>query len=48
MYDGWLSFIGPVVLSGVVVLAAWTIPHIRKQGSGLLPRQRGRLNDIRR
>ena len=48
MYDGWTCFVGPAILSGIVVLAAWTLPHLRKQGSEVLPRHRGRLNDSAR
>jgi len=46
MYDGWKDLIGPVLFSGIITLAAWTVPRILKQGSGWVGRHRGRANDF--
>ena len=47
MYEGWVNLVSPAVLSGIVVLAAWTLPRLAKQqGSARFVRQRSRANDF--
>ena len=40
MYDGWTNLVGPVVFSGIITLAVWIVPQLRKQGTEVLNRQR--------
>ena len=40
MYDGWTNLVGPVVFSGIITLAVWILPQLRKQGTEVLNRQR--------
>ena len=40
MYDGWANLIGPAVFSGIITLAVWNVPQLRKQGTKVLTRQR--------
>ena len=36
MYDGWVSLVGPITVSGFVVLAAWVLPRFWTLTSVLL------------
>ena len=36
MYDGWISLVWPIILSGFVVLAAWVLPRLWTLTSVLL------------
>jgi hypothetical protein len=40
MYDGWTNLIGPVIFSGIITLAVWIVPQLRKQGTEVHSRQR--------
>jgi hypothetical protein len=36
MYEGWTNLIGPVVFSGIITLAVWIVPQLRKHGTEVL------------
>ena len=46
MYDGWVNLVGPVVFSGIITLAVWVVPQLRKQGAVLIDNQRGRIDNF--